>query len=152
MKCLGNFQDVSLHYWDILELTQICPVCPAHPLPSRHPVLELPPLSPFVSPPRLGPSAHFLSWNSSPSHSLGPSQLINRSLVLLLICISSLDGTWTLCYTPVPNFFVFFAVCFSFGFGVLISKSFKFRLDFIWKVASIKRWHKCLVFYFNTLV
>lgn len=40
-----------------------------------------------------------------PSHSLGPSQLINGLLVLLLICISSVDGALTLCYTHVMDFF-----------------------------------------------
>lgn len=66
-----------------------------------------------VSPPRLCPPTHFC-----PSHSLGPSQLVNRPIVLWLICTNSLDGTLTLCYACCEIF-----CSFNCSYGVLIPQS-----------------------------
>lgn len=104
-----------------------------------HPVLELPPLSPLCLSSQAWSIRPFsvLEFQSLPL--TGPFSAYKRS-PCSLTNLHKLRR-WrvnSLLYTRYGFFFWQFV-----SILVVISKSFKFSLDFIWKVASIKRWHTC---------
>ena len=115
----GPFQGASLHHRDLLELSYV--LCPSHP-PLPHPLLELPPLCPwpllpdFIHPSSSVPPTHwpFSAYKQVHCSLTNLHKLLRWHINPLLYMLSN-----------------FFAVCFNFGYGVLIPQNLQFSLDFI---------------------